>query len=117
MYIIFGNDEVDTIKQKYTVLELDTIRIGEHEPRTAHCVLQAVPFDDIPVLEHLKTLHSNLITNYGRRGWKLCLQAIEQLQGKWGGELDSFYNELHTRIQQYQLEEPGPDWTPIIIKT
>jgi hypothetical protein len=116
MYIIFGNDEIDTIKQKYTVLELDTIQIGDHEPRTAYCVLQAVPFDDIPNLEHLKTLHANLMTNYGQRGWKLCLQAIEQLHGRWAQELDSFYDELSTRIQQYQQEEPKSDWTPVVKK-
>jgi hypothetical protein len=116
MYIIFGNEEIETIRQKYTVLELDTIQIGDTEPRTAYCVLQSVPFDDIPNLEHLKTLHENLIINYGQREWKLCRLAIEELKGRWGEELDSFYTELHTRIQQYQLEEPGSDWIPVIQK-
>jgi len=116
MYIIFGNEEIETIREKYTVLELDTIRVGDTEPRTAYCVLQSVPFDDIPNLEHLKTLHQNLINNYGQQEWKLCLQAIEQLQGRWGGELDSFYGELATRIAGFQQTDLGPDWIPIVQK-
>ena len=91
MYIIFGNEEVNKIREKYTVLELDTIRIGDAEPRTAYCVLQGIPIDDLPNLERFKNLHENLMINYGRRGWELCLQAIGQLKGRWGCELDTFY--------------------------
>ena len=116
MYIIFGNEEVEKIREKYTVLELDTIQIGDAEPRVAHCVLQAIPFEDLPSLEHLKTLHENLMINYGRRGWKLCQQALEQLKGRWGGELDSFYQDLSSRIAGFQQEEPAADWTPVIQK-
>ena len=116
MYIIFGNEEIETIRQKYTVLELDTIQISGTEPRTAYCVLQSVPFDDIPNLEHLKTLHENLIANYGQREWELCRSAIEELKGRWGEELDSFYTELDSRINNFQTQDPGPNWTPVIQK-
>ena len=116
MYIIFGNKEIETIQEKYTVLELDTIQIGDTEPHTAYCVLQSVPFDDLPNLEHLKTLHQNLITNYSQQEWKLCCLAIEELTGRWGGELDSFYTELNSRINNFQTQDPGPDWTPVIQK-
>jgi hypothetical protein len=116
MYIIFGNEEIETIREKYTVLELDTIRVGDTEPRTAYCVLQSVPFDDIPNLEHLKTLHQNLINNYGQQEWKLCRLAIEELTSRWGGELDSFYAELASRIDDLETQDLGPDWIPIIQK-
>jgi hypothetical protein len=116
MYIIFGNEEIETIRQKYTVLELDTIQISDTDPRTAYCVLQSVPFDDLPNLEHLKTLHENLITNYGQREWELCRSAIEELKGCWGEELDSFYTELDSRINNFQTQDPGPNWTPVIQK-
>jgi hypothetical protein len=116
MYIIFDNEQVDKIQEKYTVLELDTIQIGDAEPKVAYCVLQGIPLDDLPNLQRLKTLHENLMINYGHRGWKLCLQAIEQLQGRWGGELDSFYGELATRIAGFQQTDPGPDWTPVVQK-
>ena len=43
--------------------------------------------------ESLKELHANLIKYYGLKKWDYCEQAIEQLMGKWGGELDTFYQD------------------------
>jgi len=116
MNIIFKENS-EEIREKYVVLDLDTFSLPDGTTHTACCVVENIPITELAKTETLKELHANLIANYAEKNWNYCEQAIEQLMGKWGGELDSFYDELSTRIQQYQQEEPGPDWTPIIIKT
>lgn len=117
MHIIFGTEQAQELEKKYTVLELDTFRLGENGPIvTAYCPVETVPFDELPLLEEIKNTHENLIINYRNRDWELCLTAIDQLTGKWSGKLDSFYSNLHDRIQTLINDPPQANWTPIIQK-
>lgn len=117
MHIIFGNEQATAMAEKYTVLELDTFRVGNNSNTvTAYCAVENIPFSELEHLIDMKTLHEHMLINYRLRNWKDCQQAIIQLAGKWGGELDSFYKELTTRVDRYLIEEPAPDWTPVIQK-
>jgi hypothetical protein len=62
-------------------------------------------------------MHVNLIRNYGQRRWNYCEQAIEQLMGKWGSELDSFYIELAARIANLKTQTLNDTWSGIIEKS
>ena len=113
MNIIFGNTH--NLDSKHIVLELDTIRIGINGPeQTAYCVVENIPFQEMPIVESLKESHHNLMVEYRDQNWTACEQIIAQLTGMWGGELDTFYEELSTRISKYQQQNPGPDWSYII---
>jgi hypothetical protein len=117
MNIIFDKSHLAELQNKYTVLELDTIRVestGQH--RTAYCVVENVPILEMAQIESLKDLHANLIDNYGKQNWNYCEQAIEHLMGKWNRELDSFYVDLLERITRYKDNAPGADWDPIVTK-
>ena len=117
MHIIFGQDEARALQNKYTVLELDTFEFQQNQRVVpAYCIIENVGITELPELTRMKNLHSELITNYGKQNWSFCLDAIEHLLGKWGGEMDSFYHDLHGRIQQYVNTPPGSDWTPFIQK-
>lgn len=115
MNIIFKKN-LTAIDQKYTVLDLDTFSLPDGSTHTACCILENIPINEMSITENLKELHASLILNYGQRNWNYCEQAIEQLMGKWGGEVDSFYNELSTRVTKYIKEEPPLSWTSIIPK-
>jgi len=115
MNIIFKKN-LTAIDQKYTVLDLDTFSLPDGTVHTACCILENIPINELSLTENLKELHAGLILNYSQRNWNYCEQAIEQLIGKWGGEVDSFYTELSTRIAQYIEEEPPQDWTSVILK-
>jgi hypothetical protein len=115
MNIIFKSN-LPAIDQKYTVLDLDTFKMPDGSIHTACCVVEHIPITELPSTENLKTLHSDLITNYGQKNWNFCEQAIEQLMGKWGGELDSFYQELTNRIKLFKTLDLDDSWTPIIAK-
>jgi hypothetical protein len=117
MNIIFGIDKADEIKDKYVMLELDTIKASpETEPVTAYCILEQIPLLELAKLDELKDLHSKLIANYKLKNWNYCTQALEHLMPCWGGELKSFYEDLFSRIEQLRTQTLDPDWDGIIKK-
>lgn len=115
MNIIFKTN-APNIDEKYIVLDLDTFSLPDGSLHTACCVIENIPVAELPMIQQLKELHGNLIDNYGKRNWNYCEQAIEQLIGKWSGEVDSFYHELLTRIKQFKTQDLGKTWTPVIAK-
>jgi len=118
MHIIFGEENTLALRQKYTVLTLDTFRLsGEPKPVTAYCVLDTVPLDEVQRLDMWQDLHENLLHEYGKKNWKYCEDALEHLRGRWQGELDSFYTDLAERIDQYKQQDPGQKWNGIRDKT
>jgi hypothetical protein len=117
MHIIFGQDEARTLENKYTVLELDTFRFENTDLRVpAYCIVENVAITDLPELERMKNLHAELIHNYKIKNWDFCTQALEHLQGLWGGEVDSFYVDLVARVNQHIQNPPDSDWTADILK-
>lgn len=115
MNIIFKQNS-SKIEKKYTVLDLDTFRLPDGSLHTACCVVENIPIAELSHTHELKLLHESLIKNYGQRQWELCEQAIDKLMGKWGSELDSFYENLKARIDSYKKCEPDPDWTPVLLR-
>ena len=117
MHIIFGNDNAQALDSKYTVLELDTFNLKESKVTTpAYCIIENVGITELPTLEYSKNLHAELIASYGKQNWDFCLEAISHLIGRWGGEVDSFYQELRNRINEFKKNPPGDDWSPAIDK-
>jgi hypothetical protein len=117
MHIILGDDQVDQLQEKYTLLEVDQLCLFEGEgPIQAYCVLEHIPVDEIPKIEEFASLHKKLMENYSKKDWSFCEQALEHLQGRWGGQVDTFYEEIAQRIAKYKQEDPGADWTPVIQK-
>jgi hypothetical protein len=117
MHIIFGQDNAQELAGKYTLLELDSFRIENNERIfPAYCVVENVGIMELPNLERMKNLHAELISNYQKRNWDFCLQALEHLPGKWGGELDTFYDDLKSRIEFFIKNPPQQDWSSVILK-
>ena len=118
MNIIFGADEIPELGDKYTVLELDTFRLpGRSEPATAYCVVENLNYIDMHKVPERKDLHHELIANYRQRNWKFCEDAMQYLRGFWGGEMDTFYDEIQKRIEQFKQTDPGEAWDGIVDKT
>lgn len=120
MKVIFGKQQADEIGNRMTVLELDTFfEPGLSEPIVAYAVLDntAIPLQEIPVLQNFVELHNNMMAEYRKRNWSFCEQAIEHLQGRWKGELDSFYQSLSERLVELKQAKLSDDWTGIVINT
>ena len=115
MHIIFGNDQ--GLDEKYTVLELDTFKIGVNGPeQTAYCVVENIPLEELPAVETFKQLHTSLLEEYRNQHWNNCECIIAQLTGKWSGELDSFYIELRNRISNLKNQTLDQSWNGVILK-
>jgi hypothetical protein len=118
MNIIFGTEMAQQAQDRYIVLELDTFNLlPTDEVLTAYCLVETVPIEEMPAVESLKDLHSNLMAEYRKRNWHYCEDAIAHLTGKWHSELNSFYTELYQRIQSLKQEDLPEDWTGRLDKT
>lgn len=118
MKVIFGKSQAEAISDRMTVLELDTFfQPGLTEPVTAYAVLDntVIPLQEIPVLENFVELHNNLMAEYRKQNWNYVEQAIEHLQGRWKGELDSFYEEMLSRVKHLREIKLSNDWNGIVI--
>jgi len=115
MHIIFGKNQA--LEEKYTVLELDTIQVGKQGPiLTAYCVVENIPLEEMPAVETFKHLHSQLMDAYREKQWNTCDKIIAQLMGKWGGEVDTFYVELKSRIDSLRVKTLDESWNATINK-
>ena len=117
MHIIFGNDVAEQLLEdnKYIVLELDTVRIRpDADPMTAFCVIESIPLTELQQTPAYVNRHGDLMKDYQQRRWSQCLHTIDLLRGHFNGEMDSFYDVLGQRIQQYQHQEPDADWDGVL---
>jgi hypothetical protein len=115
MKIIIGEHNIDQIQEKYIVLELDKISAaGMSEPVSSYCLVDQAPLQDLLEMQQWKELHDNLIRNYRLKNWNYCVQAIEHLRGHWGGDLDSFYDDLAGRVGIYLEQDPGDSWSYVL---
>ena len=118
MNIIFGKENLSAVDEKYTVLELDTIRVlPVDQVVTAYCLIENIPIQNLPKVESMQDLHKNLLINYRKRDWNYCEQALEHLIGFWGAEMDTYYTTLNQRIAKYIEQDPGESFDGIIEKT
>lgn len=100
MNIILGQARADELREKFTVLELETFEHTDGMQIPAFCVIPAekVPLGEISGLQQWVDLHENLIKEYKKGNNKFCQDAIEHLMGKFGGELDSFYQHIIAKV-------------------
>lgn len=117
MNIVLGRERVQDLVGKYVVLALDSFQVpGHQEPVVSYCVVENTPISDLKNLDNLINLHEKLIANYHKKNWNFCEQALEHLMGRWNGELDSFYRDLSGRVSKYRDQDPGPEWTGVIVR-
>jgi hypothetical protein len=118
MNIILGRENAAEVSEKYTVLELDTLQLGtDQEPVTAYCLIETASINDLVLLDTIKEQHTHMMQNYKTRQWHQCQQNIESLRGCWGGQMDSFYDEIASRLNMFMESDPGDQWSPVLNKT
>lgn len=120
MLVVFGKDSADKLRDRMTILELDTfMQEGLDEPVTAYAVIEMedIPLQELPQLENMTILHNTMWVEYRAQRFGFCEQAMEHLRGKWKGTLDSFYDELSHRINNLKKSELPENWSGIIYKS
>lgn len=114
MNIILGEENVADIDGRYTVLELDTFRLKDGNEVKSYCLVENLSLDEMMTLDRYVALHESLIRNYKKQDWNFCEQALEHLRGRWNQELDTFYDSLQQRVEQYKTTDLGPSWDAVV---
>ena len=99
MDIIFGRENAESLRQTHTVLDLETIH-QDGVTLEVFCLISAdkLKLDELPQLEENIKLHNEFLQGYNNGHHEYCNQAVAHLRGKFGGELDTFYDEILKRI-------------------
>ena len=101
MDLIFSREHAEKLKERYTVLELETIAHSSiPEPITTWCVVPAERvIGELEMLPLSVEQHNELIQAIADNNPEQAKKLCELLKGKFGGELDTFYEEIEKRIQ------------------
>lgn len=101
MELIFNREHAEALREKYTVLELETVT-KDGVTLDVFCVIPAdkLNLGELTQLDHNIKLHNHFIEAMKDQQYHVCRDLHEHLLGKFGGEVDSFYNEILNRITQ-----------------
>ncbi len=101
MQIIFDRLVAEELSEKYVVLELEQHTVGENTLET-WCVVEAdkIPVEEVVMIDHWKKLHAEFVQANKDKNGKLCRDLSVYLIGKWGGELDEFYQIVTERFAE-----------------
>ena len=99
MQIVWDQTVVEHLKNSHTVLELETFDV-KGTPVTTYCVVppEKIGLEGFSKLNDYVTLHEEFIKALKLKNYQLCKDIAEHLAGQFGGELDSFYEEILNRI-------------------
>lgn len=103
MHIIFDRPKAEELRKNHTVLDLETVT-KDGVTLELFCLVpgEKIHLDELPQLEDNIKLHNDFLDGYKNQQYEYCVQAIEHLRGKFGGELDSFYDVILDRIKAVQ---------------
>ena len=99
MQLIFGRDNAEQLKERYIILELETVE-KDGVNIEVFCLIpgEKINISELPQLNNWVKLHNEFLDGYKNKHYNYCRQAIEHLTGKFGGEVDTFYEEILKRI-------------------
>ena len=99
MQIVWNQDVIEEMRKTQTLIELETFVI-DNKPTVTYCVIPAEKIiSELPVLDALTALHNEYLVVLRAKDVERCEFLAEQLRGRFGGELDSFYDETINRLK------------------
>ena len=99
MQIVWDKNVVEQMRSKYTLLELETFEV-HGEPVTTYCVLPPEKaIAELPNMDALLALHQDFLDALKKQDLALCEKFAVALTGHFGGELDTFYEEVIKRLK------------------
>ena len=100
MQLIFNRKVAEDLRKKYTVLDLETVVAENGQTLEVFCVLPAESIVwEMQAMEDSISLHDRFIDAVRNDDTETCLELEQQLKGRFGGELDSFYDVVAQRCR------------------
>jgi hypothetical protein len=115
MYVIPGKEAADTLADRYVVIELDAVRIkGTDEVTPIYTVLETEKiFLKLEQIETAIKMHNEMREFYKAKNWDAAETAITWLKTQFNQELNSYYDIILDRINEYKNQELPDDWQGI----
>jgi hypothetical protein len=117
MNIVLEPNLTDEVRDKYMLVELDTLQYDDGQAIKSYGVVtkDEITLQDFQNIQMYVDLHNNLIKNYRLKNWKFCEDSLDHLRGKFRGEFDSFYDIMTERVQQLKALDLPSDWSPNVM--
>ena len=101
MQLVFNRQVAEDLRNKYTVLELETVVLPDERKLEVFCVLPAESIIwEMQAMEDSVSLHEQFIDAIRNNDTEACMELSEQLKGRFCGELDSFYDTVVARCKE-----------------
>lgn len=102
MNIILGRDRAQELREKFTVLELETFEHTDGMQIPAYCVITGdkIPLSAMMTLEQDTRKHEKMIQLFKAGELDQCRPLLKELRGKFGGDLDTFYDHITSLIEK-----------------
>lgn len=95
MQVIFDENLIPKLKDRYILLELDTVfHNGMVKPIILHAVVEYPSIEHFHKLSGIIEQHKNMIVKYKNGNWDEAIFECYCLKGSWLGELDEFYDSV-----------------------
>lgn len=117
MNIVLEPNLTDEVRDKYMLVELDTLQYDDGQAVKSYGVVtkDEITLQDFQNIQMYVDLHNNLIKNYRLKNWKFCEDSLDHLRGKFRGEFDSFYDIMTDRVKQLKALDLPSDWSPNVM--
>jgi len=105
--MVIGDRTNDHVKQDFFTLPLDCIAVkGKREGVNIHTVLTVRD-------EEAKIKHLHMIADYRAQRFKGAIMACIELKGKFGGQMDGYYDMWIERCTDLAANPPGEGWDTV----
>lgn len=108
--MVIGDKTNDQVRDEYFTLRLDKIAVkGKNEGVNIYTVLKATPEQKID-WDKDRAYHGHMLADYGAQRFKDAAAQCKDLKGKFGGQLDGYYDMWIERCLEMSKSPPGKNW-------
>jgi len=102
MQIVFNREAAEQLRSRYTVLDLEKFDV-EGKVLETFCVVPAekLAFMDLTKLQEQKDNHQEFVLALQEKNWQQVIAMQDKVHGSFGGELDTFYDEIVSRSNSH----------------
>jgi len=112
--IVLGTKTAELVKDEYFVLELDKIAVkGKKEGVNIYTVLTNPTTD----WNSDREVHELMLDYYRQQKWDIARRYVAELQGAFGGQMDTYYEHWLERIDEMSAKSLPGDWDGTYVAT
>lgn len=111
--MVIGPNTYEQVKDEYLCLLLDLIAVkGKKEGSYIYTVINADDSQKKLWLED-KSAHDHMMDDYFAQRFKEAAKQCQSLKGRFGGQMDGFYDMWAERCVEMSKSKPGPGWDKV----